>query len=509
MRRGIVLLTVLTTVLGLSTGVPATAAPAKTPKALVIGLDGARFDKLLAADTPNVHKLVERGYAARSALYGSGMAPTVSGPGWSTILTGVWPDKHKVKDNSFAGNALADHPSWLARAEQAAPALDTYAAVDWQPIGDRILRTGQDRKFVLDGDSAGYQKTDEQVAVDAEKHLAADKADASFVYFGQTDEAGHEHGADSPEYDASLRTDDALIGRLLAAVEKRPSYQDEDWLVLLSTDHGHTPAGGHGGDSPEERMTFVIAAGGAVPPGKPSVAPKIVDIAPTVLRHLGIGVAESWGYDGYPLGAAPADVFDGAALKPRQDETGVPADLPGWTHDGPGGWSVHNAAAMPAGTAEWQGWAFTTDEFWTRTAPGQQREANVRARGVFAVADPDEWDDKGSPSARGEFDSTLRSPAIGVDGKSEAEIGFVSHYRQDGTQRGSLTVSFDGGPEQPVLAYGPDAGDANRGGDILATPVSAKVRIPAGAREMRVSWRLYAAGNNWYWAVDAPRVSTR
>ncbi|MFE0026052.1 alkaline phosphatase family protein [Amycolatopsis sp. NPDC059021] len=506
MRRTLCLAAAVVAVAGLTSGVAA-AQVAKTPKALVIGLDGARFDKLLAADTPNVHALVQRGYAARSALYGSGMAQTSSGPGWSTILTGVWPDKHKVKDNSFNGNNLAANPSWLARAETANPALDTYAAVDWKPIGDQILRTGQDRKFVLDGDTAGYVKTDEQVAADAEKHLKQDKADASFVYFGQTDEAGHAHGADSPEYSASLRTDDALIGRLLAAIDARAGRANEDWLVMISTDHGHTAAGGHGGDSPEERMTFVIAAGGAVPPGTPAVQPKIVDIAPTVLRHLGI--AAPAGYDGYPLGAVPPDAFDSAVLKPRQDETGVPAGILGWTHDGPGGWTVRNASGMPSGTTEWQGWAFTTDDFWTRTAPGQQREANVRARGVFAVADPDEWDDKGSPSSKGTFDSSLVSPAIDVAGAARADIAFVSHYRQDGTQRGALTVSFDGGAEQSVLAYGPESGTVNKGGDVLATPTSASVAVPAGARSMRVTWRLYAAGNNWYWAIDAPHVTTR
>src|SRR5688500_7187693 len=97
----------------------AVAQPAKTPKVLVIGLDGARYDKLLAADTPNIHALLNRGYGARSSLYGSGMAQTSRGPGWSTILTGVWPDKHKVKDNTFTGNALTSYPSWLERAEKA------------------------------------------------------------------------------------------------------------------------------------------------------------------------------------------------------------------------------------------------------------------------------------------------------------------------------------------------------------------------------------------------------
>ncbi|MET8852940.1 alkaline phosphatase family protein [Amycolatopsis sp. NPDC004625] len=385
------------------------------------------------------------------------------------------------------------------------PSLDTYAAVDWKPIGDRILRTGQDRTYVPDGDTAGYENTDPQLAADAEKHLKQDKADASFVYFGQTDEAGHAHGAESPEYAATLRTDDALIGRLLSAIDARASYAAEDWLIVLTTDHGHTGPGGHGGDSPEERMTFVIAAGGAVPAGTPAVEPKIVDIAPTVWRHLGLSSSS----DGYALGAVPADAFDSATVKSRVDETGVPASVLGWTHDAPAGWTVRNAAGMPAGVTEWQGWAFTTDDFWTRTAPGQEREANVRSRGVFAVADPDEWDDKGSPSSRGTFDSSLISPALAVSGKSAVDIGFVSHYRQDGTQRGALTVSFDGGAERPVLSYGPESSTANKGGDVLAQPTSASVAIPAGATSARFTWRLYAAGNNWYWAVDAPHFTTR
>jgi hypothetical protein len=128
---------------------------------------------------------------------------------------------------------------------------------------------------------------------------------------------------------------------------------------------------------------------------------------------------------------------------------------------------------------------------------------------VFAPADPDEWDDKGSPSSRGTFDSSPVSPALPVSGKSTVDVGFVSHYRQDGTQRGALTVSFDGSAEKPVLAYGPETSTANKGGDVLSQPTAASVAIPAGATSARFTWRLYAAGNNWYWAVDAPRLTTR
>ena len=50
------------------------------------------------------------------------------------------------------------------------------------------------------------------------------------------------------------------MDNLLTAVQARASA-DEPWLVVITTDHGHIDEGGHGGDSPQERASFVIAQG--------------------------------------------------------------------------------------------------------------------------------------------------------------------------------------------------------------------------------------------------------
>src|SRR5437762_3557085 len=79
-------------------------------RVLLIGIDGCRAD--------TIRKLVENGRAPHlSALAKSGtltwnafaggpenaepMQETSSGPGWTTILTGVWRDRHGVADNRF------------------------------------------------------------------------------------------------------------------------------------------------------------------------------------------------------------------------------------------------------------------------------------------------------------------------------------------------------------------------------------------------------------------------
>ncbi|MFQ5890564.1 MAG: nucleotide pyrophosphatase, partial [Gemmatimonadota bacterium] len=92
------------------------------------------------------------------------------------------------------------------------------------------------------------------------------------------------------------------VGRLVAALRSRPSFDDEDWLVLLSTDHGRNDAGAHGGTSPSERTIFFRASGPSVTPSRPACPPEIVDVAPTALAHLGIEIDPAWALDGKPVG---------------------------------------------------------------------------------------------------------------------------------------------------------------------------------------------------------------
>jgi len=50
------------------------------------------------------------------------------------MLIGVWPEKHGVMSNDFSSNRYEDYPDFLTRLERVAPALNTFAAVDWLPL---------------------------------------------------------------------------------------------------------------------------------------------------------------------------------------------------------------------------------------------------------------------------------------------------------------------------------------------------------------------------------------
>jgi arylsulfatase A-like enzyme len=278
-----------------------------TPKVLLIGIDGVRPDVMAEVSTPGLDALAAAGAFTPRARTGM---PSVSGPGWSSMLTGVWPEKHGVVNNDFTGKRYDLFPDFLTRIEQARPDLNTFAVADWKPlvfaeeglptIGDRV-----DVRHVLDGYELGWPEADERSVQLAIGHLRTADPDAMFVYLGNPDEASHEHASIGQEYRDAIALADAQVGRLIAAVKERPSYAREDWLVLLSTDHGRTADGDHGGDTPEELTIFFLASGPSAIVGTPADTVHIVDVPVTALAHLGIAVDPAWNLDGRVVGIRP------------------------------------------------------------------------------------------------------------------------------------------------------------------------------------------------------------
>lgn len=470
---------------------PASAATTagRTPKVLVIGLDGAMLNRIKDAGAANLNALMAGGLTAASSLYAAPMAGTSSGPGWSTIATGVWPDKHNVRDNNFTAPAFAAYPDFLTRIETAAPALATYVVASWAPIANTIYSSRVDTRVATPDAEYDTGTTSRAVA-----RLRDGNPDAVFVQLDNVDHAGHASGAASQAYLDAIRGVDAQVGQLVAAVRGRAGYGQEDWLIMITADHGHTDTGGHGGSTWSERQTFVIANGAGFPAGSVRHDVRMVDIAPTAIAHLGIAIDPAWNLDGSPIGGLVPDAFD--ALRPQLtgpvDETGIAAGTVGFTHTPPSGWSIDNSAMGTGGVTEWRGWAFTTDEFWTKTQRDQYRELNVRSRNVFAVADSDEWADK---TFKGTYDSTLVSPEYPVAGLGTVPVSFTTYYQQEGSQTAQVLAVWDGGTPVVVKSYGAET----NGRQVLA------LAVPPGASRLRLRFR-YTGSNNWYWVLDDVRV---
>jgi predicted AlkP superfamily pyrophosphatase or phosphodiesterase len=244
-----------------------TSSPART-RILLIGIDGLRWD--LCADSPAAPTL--RAMAGEGHLMPMTMeVPTISGPGWSSILTGTTHSQHGVQDNTFIGHRLHHHPDLLARAYYQDQNTRTFAAAGWPPLvspddlGPVIHQRTEQQKAGLhtvvarDGEVHGYIRIDAEVADFARAAIASpDAPDVSFVYFCDVDDAGHIYGALTEEYQAALGRVDRHVAKLTHAVNARANEHGERWLIVVVADHGHRDEGGHGGDTPEERTSFIL-----------------------------------------------------------------------------------------------------------------------------------------------------------------------------------------------------------------------------------------------------------
>ncbi len=139
------------------------SGPSKTPHALIIGLDGVRPDALQGASTPRLDGLIASGTVSYDGFAGGVLGeeseqPTFSGPGWSSILTGVWTDKHAVKLNVFDDANFAEYPHFFAHIREKKHDVDLSSFVTWAPINQSILASAEgDAVFTWDdpNDSAG------------------------------------------------------------------------------------------------------------------------------------------------------------------------------------------------------------------------------------------------------------------------------------------------------------------------------------------------------------------
>lgn len=280
---------------------------------LVIGIDGARYDTVCQIPTPGLDKLARDGFLCPVQVNAAG--PTISGPGWATVFTGVLASAHQIMDNELSPNRLAECPDIVRVASVARPGLETFVAAGWSPLvstdsgGPLFAGGGLLPHAARHGDheeerdeEQEWEDLDEQVCVAAERFVAehsGEHGSLAVAYLGAPDEVAHTLGV-GEAYVRCLRSADARVARLLAAIAARPDAAS--WTVIAVTDHGHVDAGGHGGNTPEERTAWIAACGPGVPALPEGAALEQADVAAQALSALGIEpVAAEW--FGRPFGS--------------------------------------------------------------------------------------------------------------------------------------------------------------------------------------------------------------
>jgi hypothetical protein len=220
------------------------------------------------------------------------------------------------------------------------------------------------------------------------------------------------------------------------------------------------------------------------------------------------------------------ETFDGLTLGPNVDE--AVANAHAWTDVPPAGWTV-NDSGMPfvndatRGVKEWEGWSFADKDWWVSAAGDQNRSQFTLGHGTVAVADPDEWDDKGNPvngsPFAGYYNALFTAPNISLAGAAPgaARLKFASSWLpeccDDGpndtnNQTATIRVSFNDGAYTQLMRWESNQGSAFYKDDAPNETVTLNLNNPAGAANVKLEFGLTNAGNDWWWAVDNVELFT-
>lgn len=295
----------------------AAASPASAQKkSIVIGLDGLGYGEkgFDVVSTPRMDSLIDGTWAAgyngaySDQAFAGGVLGTptqqitISGPGWTSMVTGVWANKHNVTGNSFSNPNVGEYPAYLGTAKAENNSLTTASILWWQIYNDTIFdpinndgdpNNDLDYQFVSPGDAALTANTVETLNGDG---ISDVDADLTFVELGDLDGAGHRCGSSGQCYEDEMIVQDGYIGQILDAITGRPNFANENWQVIVTSDHGHRASGGHGGQSELERRIPFIVSSKSLDQGILPAGVSHVDVAPTVLGHFGIAIPGN--YDG-------------------------------------------------------------------------------------------------------------------------------------------------------------------------------------------------------------------
>ena len=239
-------------------------------KAIVIGYDGCRADVLTEMQSGNsaIDALLKEGASFNLTYCGGVKYPEVNtqdtstAPGWCSILTGKWADEHGITGNdisktvepktlltSLVEDGFIDSSVFITKWAGHFTRDNSTYLLEKQYCEEKNLPVSFNK---LKNDEESFEFTLKEIGKE-------DCGDFLFVIYEPTDSTGHKFGFthNNPGYKNAFVKADGYGLETLNAIKQRATYETEDWLVIITSDHGGIGTG-HGGESIQERMTFAV-----------------------------------------------------------------------------------------------------------------------------------------------------------------------------------------------------------------------------------------------------------
>ncbi|MBE6715082.1 MAG: hypothetical protein E7575_07390 [Ruminococcaceae bacterium] len=245
----------------------------KRKRVFIYGFDGARADSMAYIIPTEDHSVSGISlpclYSAITELKSSGglyitfaggapnlpetLQKTCTMQGWASILTGVWANEHGVHENEILSESF---PTVLMEYAQKGYSC-CFASLWYNHFTQTYSKeTEHGRK---DGLHLTYRRVSDETEL--QSFLKEQLAAGTDIIFGineSPDENGHTggFGGSNPFYVSSITNADRYAFEMLETIKSRPEYEDEDWLFIVTSDHGgHDRT--HFDQSAEDKLTFL------------------------------------------------------------------------------------------------------------------------------------------------------------------------------------------------------------------------------------------------------------